>query len=254
MWNGYKILSRRKANQSHRVRLGEIDDAVLPKVQRINKLSRANNRLQDRLGRSRPSLFKVRVSLYLYPRSSRPTTSGCCGRNALDPAIPCQNITDNILSFALNHRETHPAYGSGSKGRRRSEADGGDGTGELHGGDVMAPMLGGSLSTGGKPCSSVVGCAEKWDQKHVLVAVVRAFFLMSFPITRVLVSTFVWLVFYGVLFILFLVCDALLTLLTCTCRNSYSRCTGICCLAVPVSFIKGHRNVLLNFEFVFLKI
>ena len=34
----------------------------------------------------------------------------------------------------------------------------------------MAPMLGGSLSTGGKPCSSVVSCAEKWDQKHVLVS------------------------------------------------------------------------------------
>ena len=131
--------------------------------------------------------------------------------------------------FCSNHRETHPAYGGGSKGRRRSEADGGDGTGELHGGGVLAPMLGGSLSTGGKPCSSVVSCAGKWDQKHVLVAVVRAFFLMTFPITRLLVCILCmvcfWKVFYYLLF--FLVCDALLSLPVLTCRNSYSRCTGI---------------------------
>lgn len=120
---------------------------------------------------------------------------------ALDPAIPCRIITDDILSFALNQRKTHPAYGGGSKGRRRSEADGGDGTGELHGGGVLAPMLGGSLSTGGKREAVFVGCAEKWDQKHVLVAVGRAFFLMSFPITKLLVYTFVWFVFYGVVIV-----------------------------------------------------
>ena len=91
------------------------------------------------------------------------------------------------LSFALNHWETHPAYGGGSKGRRRSEADRGDGTGELHGGDIMAPMAG---TTGIKQEAVFVGC-RLWPKNgtkntYLLVAGVRAFFLMSFSNTKII--------------------------------------------------------------------
>ena len=160
---------------------------------------------------------------------------------ALDPAIPCRIITDDILSFCsqptknspgLRGREQRPSpkRGRWRRWHRRASwrwcvgAAGRDRRGQAS----------------GKPCSSVVGCAEKWDQKHVLVAVGRAFFLMSFPITKLLVYTFVWFVFYGVLFTgtctLFwfaMPSCHVLTLLACACRNSYSRCTGIWCLAVP---------------------
>ena len=75
------------------------------------------------------------------------------------------SLLDLQLQFSTG--KTHPADGSGGKGRRRSEADSSDGTGELHGG------MGASGSGGDREAVFViVSPALRWAKKaeeHVIV-------------------------------------------------------------------------------------
>ena len=89
----------------------------------------------------------------------------------VDPVIPCQGITNkNLLHLGLSGKffrpeETHPAGGGGGKGRRRSEADGSDSTGELHGGKVCAAVS----RSGVRHRRSGVGWAQSKAEEHVIV-------------------------------------------------------------------------------------